>query len=68
MLSRFEPEDVKMIVRYFEIRSRLKIAAAARDPSGYLRSSSILQYKVLVDPCVIFINGNNHDFIVSFIG
>ena len=48
----------KMIVRYFEIRSRLKIAAAARDPSGYLRSSSILQYKVLVDPCVIFINGN----------
>lgn len=58
----------KVIVRYFEIRSRLKIAATARDPSGYLRSGSVLQHKVLVDPCIGFVNGDNHDFVVTFIG
>ena len=58
----------KMIARYIEIRSRLKIAAAARYPSRYLRSRSILQNKVLVDPCVAFVNGNNNDLVVTFIG
>lgn len=51
MLSHSEPEDApKMIVCYIEIRSRLKVAAAARDPSGYLRNRSILQNEVLVNP------------------
>lgn len=58
----------EILARHRKLRSGLKIAAAVRDPSGYFRNRSIPQDKVLINPGAAPVNGNDNDFVVTFIG